>query len=56
MSRLGIDGQRRDFLVPENVCETLVSRYEYIVAEKEIVPDLTASIRLCDTCQKWCAP
>lgn len=41
-------------LVPDNIRETLLSRYEYVVAEKEVVPDLTDAIRLCDTCQDWC--
>ncbi|KAJ8516508.1 hypothetical protein ONZ45_g6213 [Pleurotus djamor] len=36
--------------LPERIRETLISRYEYVVAEKEVIPDLTDSIRLCDTC------
>jgi hypothetical protein len=40
--------------VPDNIRETLVSRYEYVVAEKEVIPDLTDVLRLCDTCQVWC--
>jgi uncharacterized protein (DUF2237 family) len=31
-------------------------RYEYVVAEKEIVPDLTDALRNCETCSKWCPP
>lgn len=42
--------------VPENIREILLSRYEYVVAEKEVVPDLTDLLRLCDTCEKWCPP
>jgi len=42
--------------LPEDVRDVLLSRYEYVVAEKEIVPDLTDDIRLCDSCTKWCAP
>ncbi|KAI0364362.1 hypothetical protein BV20DRAFT_1125672 [Pilatotrama ljubarskyi] len=42
--------------VPEHIREVLVSRYEYIVAEREVVPDLTDDLRLCDTCEKWCPP
>lgn len=41
--------------VPSHIKEVLVMRYEYIVAEKEVVPDLTASLRLCETCGEWCA-
>ncbi|KAJ7931676.1 PHD-zinc-finger like domain-containing protein [Mycena leptocephala] len=40
--------------LPDNIRETLVSRYEYVVAEKEVIPDLTDVLRLCDTCQVWC--
>ncbi|KAG6900023.1 hypothetical protein C0993_004080 [Termitomyces sp. T159_Od127] len=41
--------------LPDNIRETLISRYEYVVAEKEVIPDLTDTIRLCNTCQEWCA-
>ncbi len=40
--------------VPTNIRETLVSRYEYVVCEKEMVPDLTDELRNCATCEKWC--
>ncbi|TFK39718.1 hypothetical protein BDQ12DRAFT_697826 [Crucibulum laeve] len=40
--------------LPDNIREVLTSRYEYVVAEKEVIPDLTDNIRLCDTCQDWC--
>lgn len=40
--------------LPDDIRETLVSRYEYVVAEKEVIPDLTDSLRLCDTCHSWC--
>ncbi|KAJ7180838.1 hypothetical protein C8R46DRAFT_594216 [Mycena filopes] len=40
--------------LPDNIRDTLISRYEYVVAEKEVVPDLTDVLRLCDTCQVWC--
>lgn len=39
--------------VPENVREVLVDRYEYVVAEKEVIPDLTDDMRTCETCTKW---
>ncbi|KAI0259433.1 hypothetical protein BC834DRAFT_833552 [Gloeopeniophorella convolvens] len=42
--------------LPEHIRETLTTRYEYVVAEKEIVPDLTDTMRNCDTCEKWCPP
>ncbi|KAJ3740275.1 hypothetical protein DFH05DRAFT_1426471 [Lentinula detonsa] len=41
--------------VPEHVRNTLVERYEYVAAEKEVVPDLTDALRVCDTCIVWCA-
>lgn len=44
------------FAVPSNIRDELTSRYEYVVAEKEIVPDLTDTLRNCDTCSKWCPP
>ncbi|KAJ7781909.1 hypothetical protein DFH07DRAFT_949600 [Mycena maculata] len=40
--------------LPDNIRDTLTSRYEYVVAEKEVIPDLTDVLRLCDTCQVWC--
>jgi hypothetical protein len=40
--------------VPEDVRDTLCSRYDFILAEKEIVPNLTDNLRLCDTCGDWC--
>ncbi len=42
-------------LVPDHVREVLTLRYEYIVAEQEVVADLTDNIRLCATCSEWCA-
>ncbi|KAI0071159.1 hypothetical protein K474DRAFT_1712701 [Panus rudis PR-1116 ss-1] len=42
--------------LPEHIREVLISRYEYVVAEKEIVPDLTDELRTCATCEKWCPP
>ncbi|EJC99959.1 uncharacterized protein FOMMEDRAFT_159536 [Fomitiporia mediterranea MF3/22] len=41
--------------LPPHIRDVLVSRYEYVVAEKEVVPDLTDSLRLCETCGEWCA-
>ncbi|KAJ6619944.1 hypothetical protein B0H10DRAFT_1912520 [Mycena sp. CBHHK59/15] len=40
--------------LPDNIRDTLITRYEYVVAEKEVIPDLTDVVRLCDTCQVWC--
>ncbi|KAI0042738.1 hypothetical protein FA95DRAFT_1590696 [Auriscalpium vulgare] len=42
--------------LPPNIREALTTRYEYVVAEKEIVPDLTDTLRQCETCSKWCPP
>ncbi|KAI0738659.1 hypothetical protein C8Q80DRAFT_255981 [Daedaleopsis nitida] len=42
--------------LPADIRDILVSRYEYIVAEREVVPDLTDDLRLCETCEKWCPP
>ncbi|OBZ73631.1 Lid2 complex component snt2 [Grifola frondosa] len=42
--------------LPAHIRDVLISRYEYVVAEREVVPDLTDTIRLCDTCEKWCPP
>ncbi|KAJ7117733.1 hypothetical protein C8R44DRAFT_626844 [Mycena epipterygia] len=40
--------------IPDNIRDTLTSRYEYVVAEKEVIPDLTDVLRLCESCQVWC--
>ncbi|KAF5351332.1 hypothetical protein D9758_008025 [Tetrapyrgos nigripes] len=40
--------------IPENVRNTLIERYEFVVAEKEVIPDLTDTIRLCESCTEWC--
>ncbi|TBU61777.1 hypothetical protein BD310DRAFT_919862 [Dichomitus squalens] len=42
--------------VPAHIRDVLVERYEYIVAEREVVPDLTDDLRTCDTCEKWVPP
>ncbi|KAN0109125.1 hypothetical protein V8E52_009647 [Russula decolorans] len=42
--------------LPTRIRDELTSRYEYVVAEKEIVPDLTDALRNCDTCSNWCPP
>ena len=41
--------------VPDHIRQVLLSRYEYVVAEKDVVPDLTDALRLCATCSQWCA-
>lgn len=41
--------------VPDSIRDVLISRYEYVVAEKEVIPDLTDHVRLCDSCQGWCS-
>ncbi|KAI0318770.1 hypothetical protein OF83DRAFT_1163302 [Amylostereum chailletii] len=42
--------------IPDHIREVLTSRYEYVVAEKEVVPDLTDTLRTCATCTEWCPP
>ncbi|EPT02944.1 hypothetical protein FOMPIDRAFT_101265 [Fomitopsis schrenkii] len=42
--------------LPQHVRDVLVERYEYVVAEKEVVPNLTDTLRTCDTCTTWCPP
>jgi hypothetical protein len=42
--------------LPTQIRDVLTQRYEYVVAEKEIVPDLTDALRNCDTCSNWCPP
>ncbi|KAF8315379.1 hypothetical protein DL93DRAFT_2227431 [Clavulina sp. PMI_390] len=42
--------------VPAQVKATIVQRYQYVVAEKEVVADLIDSLRLCSTCEQWCSP
>ncbi|KIK96767.1 hypothetical protein PAXRUDRAFT_825597 [Paxillus rubicundulus Ve08.2h10] len=41
--------------LPDHIRQVLLSRYEYVVAEKDVVPDLTDILRLCATCSQWCA-
>ncbi|KAF9233474.1 hypothetical protein BU15DRAFT_90328 [Melanogaster broomeanus] len=41
--------------LPDHIRQVLLSRYEYVVAEKDVVPDLTDTLRLCATCTQWCA-
>ncbi|PPQ64354.1 hypothetical protein CVT24_008423 [Panaeolus cyanescens] len=40
--------------LPKHIRDVLIDRYEFVVAEKEVIPDLTDNIRLCDTCTEWC--
>ncbi|TFY51302.1 hypothetical protein EVJ58_g10639 [Rhodofomes roseus] len=42
--------------LPQHIKDVLLERYEYVVAEKEVVPDLTDTPRTCDTCTHWCPP
>lgn len=42
--------------LPSEIKDVLISRYEYVVAEKEVVPDLTDALRHCETCTTWCPP
>ena len=52
-AHLGLSGC---LTVPTHIRDTLVSRYEYIVAEREVVSDLQGDLRLCDICEKWIPP
>lgn len=40
--------------MPDDIRQNLLDRYEYVVAEKEVIPDLTDALRLCKPCQLWC--
>ncbi|KAH9930212.1 uncharacterized protein B0H18DRAFT_993754 [Fomitopsis serialis] len=42
--------------LPQHIRDVLLERYEYVVAEKDVVPDLTDTLRTCDTCTQWCSP
>ena len=42
-------------VVPPDVREKLVQRYEYLVTEKEMVADLTDTFRSCCVCTQWAA-
>ncbi|KAF8757602.1 PHD-zinc-finger like domain [Rhizoctonia solani] len=39
--------------LPANIREILQSRYEFVVAERDVIGDLTDNLRLCETCEKW---
>ncbi|KAJ7580151.1 hypothetical protein C8J56DRAFT_795466 [Mycena floridula] len=41
--------------LPDDVRTNLLDKYEYIVTEKETIPELTDAIRLCQQCKKWCS-
>jgi hypothetical protein len=34
----------------------LLERFQFVIAEKEVVPDLVDDLRSCDTCGEWCSP
>ncbi|KAF9530368.1 hypothetical protein CPB83DRAFT_763157 [Crepidotus variabilis] len=40
--------------LPDKIRDVLTSRYAYVVAEKEVIPELTDNVRLCGTCIDWC--
>ncbi|KAF8645071.1 hypothetical protein AX16_008129 [Volvariella volvacea WC 439] len=42
--------------LPDHIRSTLISRYEYVVAEKEVIPALTDTYRACEACRGWCSP
>ncbi|CAE6467003.1 unnamed protein product [Rhizoctonia solani] len=39
--------------LPTDIREVLQSRYEFVVAERDVIGDLTDNLRLCETCEKW---
>ncbi|WWC87223.1 uncharacterized protein L201_002111 [Kwoniella dendrophila CBS 6074] len=39
--------------IPQDVKKSLMSRYEYLVTEREMVADLTEAFRSCCVCDKW---
>lgn len=39
--------------LPPEIREVLQSRYEFVVAERDVIGDLTDTLRLCETCDKW---
>lgn len=41
--------------VPPAVKEVLLSRYEYLVTEKEMVSDLLDAYHSCAICKQWAA-
>jgi hypothetical protein len=45
---------KRSKSVPDDIRQNLINRYEYVAAEKEVIPDLTDNVRLCQTCGEWC--
>ncbi|KAG8835592.1 putative PHD type zinc finger protein with BAH domain-containing protein [Serendipita sp. 399] len=40
--------------LPAHIKDVLVSRYEFVVCEREALPDLQDTLRLCETCGDWC--
>lgn len=51
-----VEGRSQSVPVPQHIKLILTQRYQFIVAEKEVVPDLLDSLRSCDTCADWCPP
>lgn len=45
---------RKPLLVPGHIKDVIVSRYEFLVCEREALPDLQDTLRLCETCGDWC--
>lgn len=42
------------YSVPGHIKDVLVSRYEFVVCERDAMPDLQDHLRLCETCGDWC--
>ena len=54
-SRCGLSCPQLMGTVPPHVKEVLLSRYEYLVTEREMVADLTDTFRSCCICAQWAA-
>lgn len=40
--------------VPGHIKDVLVSRYEFVVCERDALPDIQDELRLCKVCGDWC--
>lgn len=40
--------------LPGHIKDVLISRYEFVVCERDFLPDLQDTLRLCETCGDWC--
>jgi hypothetical protein len=40
-------------IVPQDVKEVLMSRYEYLITERDMIQDLTDTYKTCCVCEQW---